>query len=119
MYRILNDFGFLSGRSTHQNRVDTIKSVQDEFGVLVDPHTADGIQVARDLADDVENPIVVLETGLPVKFADTIVEAIGEAPEVPERFADIMNAGRHVADLPNDAETVKQFIADAIDNTEV
>ena len=119
MDRIRNDFGFLSGRSTHQNRVDTIKSVQDEFGVLVDPHTADGIQVARDLAADVETPIVVLETALPVKFADTIVEAIGEAPEVPERFADIMNAGRHVADLPNDAETVKQFIADAIDNTEV
>ena len=87
--------------------------------MLEDPHTADGIRVARNLASDVETPIIVLETALPVKFADTIVESIGVEPEVPERFAEIMNADRHVTDLPNEAETVKQFIADAIDNTEV
>lgn len=75
--------------------------------------------VAQQLADSVETPIVVLETALPVKFADTIVEAIGELPEVPERFAAIMDAERHVVDLPNDAEQVKAFIADAIERTDV
>ena len=36
---------------------------------------------------------------------------------MPERFREIMNADRHVADLPNDAEKVKQFILDAIAET--
>ena len=119
MERIRSEFGFLSGTSTHADRVATIKRVHDTYGVVVDPHTADGIHVAEHLAAEVETPIVVLETALPVKFADTIAEAIGEAPEVPERFAEIMDAERHVTDLPNDAEAVKTFIADAIERTNV
>ena len=119
MERIRGEFGFLSGTSTHADRVATIKRIHDTYGVLVDPHTADGIRVAEHLAAEVETPIVVLETALPVKFADTIAEAIGEAPEVPERFAEIMDAERHVTDLPNDAEAVKTFIADAIERTNV
>ena len=104
--------GFLSARSTHADRVDTIRDCWERLGVMVDPHTADGIHVARGLADEVDTRIVVLETALPVKFADTIVEAIGREPEVPERFAHIMDGARHVTDLPNDAERVKQYIAD-------
>ena len=119
MERIRGEFGFASGTSTHADRVATIKRVSDEFGVLVDPHTADGVYVAEQLAGEVDTPIVVLETALPVKFADTIAEAIGKAPEVPERFADIMDAERHVTDLPNDAEAVKAFIAEAIEGTNV
>ncbi|WP_293830916.1 threonine synthase [uncultured Corynebacterium sp.] len=119
MERIRGEFGFASGTSTHADRVATIKRVHDEFGVLADPHTADGIHVAEQLAGEVDTPIVVLETALPVKFADTITEAIGKAPEVPERFAGIMDAERHVTDLPNDAEAVKAFIAEAIEGTNV
>ena len=119
MERIRGEVGFASGTSTHADRVATIKRVHDEFDVLVDPHTADGIHVAEQLAGEVDTPIVVLETALPVKFADTITEAIGKAPEVPERFADIIGAERHVTDLPNDAEAVKAFIAEAIEGTNV
>ncbi|MDY5785225.1 MULTISPECIES: threonine synthase [unclassified Corynebacterium] len=117
--RIRDEFGFLSGTSTHADRIATITEVEDEFGVVVDPHTADGIFVARGLQDQVQTPIVVLETALPVKFADTIREAIGRDPEVPERFASIMDAGRHVTDLPNDADAVKDFIAEKISTTDV
>ena len=58
-----------------------------------------------------DTPIVVLETALPVKFSETIVEATGQEPDVPERFAGIMDADRHVVDMPNDAEAVKEYIA--------
>nr|WP_238397100.1 threonine synthase [Corynebacterium godavarianum] len=112
--RIRNDFGFVSGSSTHADRLATIKQTWEEHGVMVDPHTADGIHVARGLASETDTRIVVLETALPVKFADTIVEATGREPEVPERFASILAADRHVTDLPNDAERVKQFIVDTL-----
>ncbi len=112
MARATKDYGFLSGRSTHADRVATIGKCHADYGVLIDPHTADGVKVASDWADHVLTPIVCLETALPVKFAETITEAIGSEPEVPTRFAEILAAPRHITDLPNDVETVKQFIAD-------
>ncbi|WBT08070.1 threonine synthase [Corynebacterium sp. SCR221107] len=107
-------YGFGSGKSTHADRIATIRDCDSRLGVLIDPHTADGVKVARDWADKVDTPIVVLETALPVKFADTIKEATGHLPPVPERFAGIMDAPRQVFDLPNDAEVVKAFIAQHI-----
>lgn len=112
-------FGFASGRSTHADRVATIRDTFERLGVMLDPHTADGVKVARDWRDRIDTPIVCLETALPVKFAGTIEEATGRQPETPERFADVLDAERHVTDLPNDAETVKKFIVDSIRTTEV
>ncbi|MGI5950316.1 MAG: threonine synthase [Brooklawnia sp.] len=106
-------YGFVSGTSTHADRVQTIRGLYHDNGVLIDPHTADGVHVAHQWIDRVNHPIVVLETALPVKFADTIVEAVGHEPEIPERFAGIIHAPRRVVDLPNDAEAVKAFIEQA------
>lgn len=117
--KISGEFGFGSGKSTHADRLATIRASKDEFGVLIDPHTADGVKVARMYQDEVDTPIVVLETALPVKFSETIVEATREEPEIPQRYAGIMEAERFVTDLPNDAEVVKEFIVDAIESVSV
>lgn len=117
--KVREEFGFYSGKSTHSDRVATIKDTFDRFDIMIDPHTADAVKVARDWQDDTDTPIVALETALPVKFSETIVEATGQEPETPERFADVMDAGRFVTDLPNDAEKVKGFIADSIANSDV
>lgn len=107
-------FGFVSGQSTHANRVATIRALAAETGVIVDPHTADAVKVAKDvLATDaaVVTPVIVLETALPVKFADTIREALGYVPEPPARFADIESKPRFVIDLDNDLAQLKNLIA--------
>lgn len=111
-------FGFLSGSSTHADRLDSIDSVYRHDKVIIDPHTADAWKVGRDAlrGGAVEAPVVVLETALPVKFAETIQEALGFTPETPERFKGIEDAGRHVVDMPNDAEAVKKLISDTVDN---
>lgn len=64
--------------------------------------------------DRIDTPIVVLETALPVKFAATMVEAVGIVPPVPERFVGIMDAPHRVVSLPNDAEAVKAYIVDQL-----
>lgn len=105
-------WGFVSGRSTHQDRVRTIRALWDSgSGRLVDPHTADAVHVAAGIEHG-QMPMIVLETALPVKFADTIVEAIGDEPELPERFVQMMSAPRHVVELPNDSGALKAFIED-------
>ncbi len=74
-------YGFVSGCSSHADRVTTIRQLWESDQVLVDPHTADGgVKVAAAYADQVATPLVVMETALPVKFAETITEALGEAP---------------------------------------
>lgn len=116
--QVVSRYGFLSGRSTHQDRIETIRDVYSRLGVMLDPHTADGVKVARGWAKDVDTPIICLETALPVKFAETIGEATGTEPQTPERFAGIMEAGRRVTDLPNDVNVVKEFIVSSIAATE-
>jgi len=78
--------------------------------VVIDTHTADGLKVARQHLDP-GVPMIVLETALPIKFAQTIVEALGREPERPARFLGIEALPRRVTELPADAEQVKAFIA--------
>ena len=102
--------GFVSGHSTHADRVSTIRDVHCRFGVLIDPHTADGIKVGREHRD-AGVPLVCLETALPAKFAATIREAVGFEPPRPPLYADIESKLQHCTVLPADAVRVKRFIA--------
>ncbi|MBU4518425.1 MAG: threonine synthase, partial [Gammaproteobacteria bacterium] len=61
-------YGFVSGKSTHADRLATIKDTFERFGVMIDTHTADGVKVAREHLN-AATPMIVLETALPIKFA--------------------------------------------------
>ena len=103
-------FGFASGRSTHAHRLETLRDTWARFGTMIDTHTADGVKVAREHLDPAV-PMVVLETALPIKFAATIVEALGREPERPAGFEGIEQLPKRVTVMPADAEQVKRYIA--------
>ncbi|MEJ5991914.1 threonine synthase [Ramlibacter sp. PS3R-8] len=108
--RARDQYGFVSGRSTHADRLATIRDTWERFHTVIDTHTADGLKVAREQREPGET-MVVLETALPIKFAETIREALGREPDRPARFAGIEQLPRRVTVLPADASQVKQFIA--------
>ena len=102
-------FGFVSGKSTHADRLATIRGTWQETGVMIDTHTADGLKVA--LAHRQPGvPMLVLETALPAKFAATIREATGQDPEPPAALRDIENLPKRFTVMPPDVAQVKQFI---------
>ena len=106
-------FGFVAGASSHAERVATIRDVHERTGVVIDPHTADAVRVAGELLasdDSIVAPVIVLETALPVKFAETIVEALGHEPRRPEQFVGIEDLPRRVVDLPNDVNALKALL---------
>jgi threonine synthase len=102
-------FGFVSGRSTHADRLATIRDTDARFGVVVDTHTADGLKVAREHATPGET-MIVLETALPVKFADTIQEALGRRPALPPALADLESRPKRFTKMPADVADIKAFI---------
>ena len=108
-YATMQQFGFASGRSTHTDRLKTIRDVDGKYGVMIDTHTADGVKVAREyLQKDI--PMLVLETALPIKFEETIEEALGRPAECPPAFKDIKSLPQRVESIPADVGVVKQFI---------
>ena len=107
-------YGFVSGKSLHRNRLEVIRQVYKEEGELLDPHTADGVKVARELREAGET-IICLETALPAKFAETIAEAVG-AVEIPRpaKLAGLEDLPQRVTVMPANAEAMKQLIRDTL-----
>jgi len=103
-------YGFVSGKSTHADRLATIRDTFQRFGVMIDTHTADGVKVGRE-HPQAGVPMIVLETALPIKFAATIVEALGREPERPAKFAGIEDLPKRVTVLEADVQAVKNYIA--------
>ena len=109
-YKDISKYGFVSGKSTHANRVETIRDIHAKYSVLIDTHTADGVKVGREnLQKNI--PMLVLETALPIKFAETIEEAIGRAPDRPASFVGIEDKPQRVTVMPADLNAVKDFVA--------
>ncbi len=105
-------YGFASGKSTHQDRLATIRETWKNHGVVVDTHTADGLKVAKEHRHP-GVPMLVLETALPIKFAATIVEALGREPERPAKFAGIEALPKKVRVMAADVQAIKDLIAHA------
>ena len=110
----LRNFGFVSGKSRHADRLATIRRTWERYGVMIDPHTADGLKVAQEWRA-ARTPMLVLETALPAKFEETIIEALGRRPARPLAMTGIEDLPQRVEVMDADADAVKRFIARQID----
>jgi len=102
-------FGFVSGRSTHAERITTMRDCWQRLGTMIDPHTADGLKVAREHLTAGET-MILLETALPAKFAATVNEALAREPERPAALNGIEQLAQRFTRMAPDAAAVKHFI---------
>ena len=107
----LRESGFVSGRSMHADRIATIQAVADNYRIVVDPHTADGIKVGLEERQK-GIPLICIETALPAKFAATIREALGRQATRPAAYVGIEDRPQRYAVLPPDVAAVKSYIAE-------
>ena len=103
-------YGFVSGKSVHADRIATIRDVHEKYGVAIDTHTADGVKVAREYMTP-GVPMIVLETALPAKFNETIREALGRDAERPAGFENIEALPQRFDVMTPAIEKMKAFIA--------
>jgi threonine synthase len=113
LFEAIAAYGFVSGASSHADRLETIRSVHRKYGVVVDTHTADGIKVAGQFRE-AGVPMICLETALPAKFEDTILEAIGRPPPRPPGYESIEALPQRFEVMEKDAAAVKRLIATAV-----
>ena len=109
LFEKIAGYGFVSGSSNHIHRMNTIRETEAKYGVVIDTHTADGLKVAIELRD-LNTPMLVLETALPAKFEDAIVEALGHAPDRPATLEGIENLPQRFEVMNADVDAVKSYI---------
>ena len=109
LFERISNFGFISSSSKHVNRIGLIKKFYEDYNVIVDTHTADGLKAALDHFDS-SIPMLVLETALPIKFEKSIFEAIGKYPDRPKQLQNIESLTQHNEVFNNDVNEVKNFI---------
>ena len=97
---------FSSSRTDDEEIKKIITKVYDEFGYVVDPHTACGMV---EFLNGTQQPQVVLATAHPAKFPDTIEECIGVASKHPSlEKLESREISKHI--VASTAEAVESFI---------
>ncbi|RUR01724.1 threonine synthase [Labedella endophytica] len=110
-HRFESEFGIVSGTSTHDNRIATIREFSDAVAVVLDPHTADGVKVAREYVE-ADVPMLVLETAKSPKFANTIAEALGSTAPVDPATRALLDAPQRLTEMPNDEAPLRAYIGE-------
>jgi threonine synthase len=105
------DYGMVSGSSSHAERMDTIRTVYQLYGTMIDTHTADGVKVGLEFREP-GVPLVCMETAQPAKFEDAIVEALHIAPQRPDELRDLENLPQKKTVLDADVAAIKRFIVE-------
>jgi threonine synthase len=110
LYEAMRQFGFVSGSSTHANRIATIRDSHKRFGVMIDTHTADGVKVGLEHREP-GVPLICLETAQPVKFTEVIREALSREPECPGSCRGLEQLPQRVHVMNADTGAVKDYIS--------
>ncbi len=105
----VKEFGFVSGESCHADRMQTIRTVYERYGQMLDTHTADGYKVGCEYRE-AGVPLICLETALPAKFEEAIREALGRDPQRPKGLENIESLQQRVEVMDNDTDAVKRYI---------
>jgi threonine synthase len=101
----------VSARIDADGMAQALRWASAEAGELIDPHTAIGLAAARDLAGEVDGPIVTLATAHPAKFRDAVERASGHRPVLPSRAAGLFDREERFATLPAELAAVEAYIA--------
>ena len=105
--RIAQDFA--AGRADEDAVFATIRETLEQTGYLLDPHTAVGLHVAREMGNAAV-PTVALATAHPAKFPDAVEAACGIRPALPPRSGDLMALPERSTLVANDLGALEELI---------
>jgi threonine synthase len=96
--------------SDDEDTLSTINAIAGTSGRIIDPHTAVAVNALRKFGFR-EEPMVVLSTAHPAKFADAVINATGAPPPMPEELRRVLDLPERLEVLPNNLALIRQFIS--------
>ena len=99
---------FVSESLNEKETLDIIKEIYNNNKIIIDPHTAVGLGVAKKL--NIKKNCVVLSTAHPCKFPTTVTKAINIKSELPVELHYILNEKENFDVIKNNVEEVKKYI---------
>jgi len=102
---------FDAGSADEAQTTAMIRRTHEDMGVLIDPHTAVALHVARE-RNHGPSPMVVLSTAHAAKFPDAVEAATGIRPALPPGHDGLLDRDERITPLPNDVAAVEAFIQD-------
>ncbi|MDB6175898.1 threonine synthase [Paracoccus sp. Z330] len=100
---------YLSGRVSEEETIAMIRTVREETGQVLCPHSAVGVAVARKHLEP-GIPMVTLATAHAAKFPDAVERAVGLRPALPPHMDGLFDLPERVTRVENDAEALKSLI---------
>lgn len=104
---------FRAARADDHDTLATMRSVFETTGMQIDPHTAVGVKVAREFAEE-GVPMLTLATAHPAKFPDAVERATGIRPLLPLHLENLFDLPERTVELPNDLAAVEAFVASTL-----
>lgn len=101
---------FVAGRLDDDGTLAEMRRVFEEHQMLMDPHTAVGLQVGRAQRTDPDVPLIVMGTADPAKFGAAVTDATGQVPSLPERVGDLMNMTERYQVIPAHLDAVRAHL---------
>lgn len=105
---------FCASRADDERTLEVIKSVHDQVGYILDPHTAVGYSGALEIAKDEQGTVVSLACAHPAKFPDAVKKATGIHPDLPDHLSDLFDKPEILTEQPNDLAVLQEFVCDNI-----
>ncbi len=106
---------FSSYRLDDDAMIKVIEDVYESTEYLLDPHTAIGVEAARQTRRRTDIPMICLSTAHPAKFPEAVRKAgQSEDPALPHHMADLFEREERFNVLEKDLAKVQAFIADNI-----
>ena len=99
---------FCSSTVSDELTKQTLKNVYKQYQLLIDPHTATAFKAAELNSSDEE--MLILSTAHPCKFSETVHQATGIEPKIPENIKNILNKKESYITLDNNLGAIKNYI---------
>lgn len=101
---------FEGGRLDDAGTLAEMAHIHDRLGLLVDPHTAVGTKIARDLRRSADIPMITLATAHPAKFPDAVERATGVRPPLPAFLSELFDRPERLVEAENSLDGIRAIL---------
>ena len=103
---------FSAKKINDDETVEIIKKFSNDYGFIIDPHTATAVGASKVIKDNSE--ILVLGTAHPYKFLETVKMATSQEIETPKQIEHLMDKKEKYDILENKTTDIKNYILEKL-----